>query len=185
MTKILMILHCVSCVDNDDNNRLVICKKLVNLMGGDIWVTSVVGKGSSFYFTVEPQIPCTNQYNPKEGDLFTMNNKSALELDNDRNGIISNNYNKITNINSPCVMPDISTNNSNGSCSSPLTKRMRSLSILVVDDNLVNQKLVGRMLEKMGHKADTALNGIECIQMLRHKSYQLVLMDINMPEMVS
>ena len=58
-----------------------------------------------------------------------------------------------------------------------------SLSILLVDDNVVNLKVALLMLKKLGHQADIATNGIEAIEALEHHSYDIVLMDIQMPEM--
>jgi CheY-like chemotaxis protein len=58
-----------------------------------------------------------------------------------------------------------------------------SLSILVVDDSDVNLKMALRMLKKLGYRADTATNGIEAIVALEQKHYDIVLMDIQMPEM--
>jgi CheY-like chemotaxis protein len=58
-----------------------------------------------------------------------------------------------------------------------------SLNILVAEDNPVNQKLAVRMLEKRGHKITLARNGREAVQALEAAAYDLVLMDIQMPEM--
>lgn len=55
--------------------------------------------------------------------------------------------------------------------------------ILVVEDNVINQKVALRMLEKLGYKAEAAVNGLEAIELLRHKRYDLILMDIQMPKM--
>ncbi|NTV45015.1 MAG: response regulator [Chlorobiales bacterium] len=57
------------------------------------------------------------------------------------------------------------------------------LRILIAEDNAVNQRLVLRILEKMGYRADVAGNGLEVIDALKHKSYDIVLMDVQMPEM--
>lgn len=58
-----------------------------------------------------------------------------------------------------------------------------SLSILLVDDDEVNLKVASIMLRKLGYQADLATNGIEAIQALEHVSYDMVLMDIQMPRM--
>ncbi|MBF0395418.1 MAG: AAA family ATPase [Desulfobacterales bacterium] len=59
----------------------------------------------------------------------------------------------------------------------------KSLQILLVEDNVVNQKLAIRLLEKAGHKVDIAVNGREAIIVLEKKNYNIVLMDVQMPEM--
>jgi len=55
------------------------------------------------------------------------------------------------------------------------------LSILLVEDNLVNQKVAVRMLEKLGCSIDVAVNGAEAVEMWRHFDYDAVFMDCQMP----
>ncbi len=57
------------------------------------------------------------------------------------------------------------------------------LRILLVEDNVVNQKLATRLLGRMGYAADLAGNGIEAIEAVGRQRYDLVLMDVQMPEM--
>ncbi len=58
-----------------------------------------------------------------------------------------------------------------------------SLQILIAEDNVINQKVATKFLERFGFKADIANNGMEAVAMLHRKSYDLIFMDINMPEM--
>ena len=58
-----------------------------------------------------------------------------------------------------------------------------SLKILLVEDNAVNQKLAAKFLEKHGHQVILAQNGREAMAHLEHSSFNLVLMDLQMPEM--
>jgi adenylate cyclase len=55
--------------------------------------------------------------------------------------------------------------------------------LLVVDDNKVNRLLLGRSLEQQGHSVEMAENGRLALEMLRSKPFDLVLLDIEMPEM--
>jgi signal transduction histidine kinase/CheY-like chemotaxis protein len=57
------------------------------------------------------------------------------------------------------------------------------LRVLLVEDNLVNQRLATRMLEKRGHRVVLAANGREAIEILEKAKFDLVFMDIQMPEM--
>ena len=57
------------------------------------------------------------------------------------------------------------------------------LRVLLVEDNVVNQKLALRLLQQMGYRADLASNGIEAIQSLQRQTYDVVLMDVQMPQM--
>ncbi len=57
------------------------------------------------------------------------------------------------------------------------------LRILLAEDNLVNQKLAVRMLEKRGHSVVVANNGLEALAALQKQDFDLVLMDVQMPEM--
>jgi len=59
----------------------------------------------------------------------------------------------------------------------------RQLSILVAEDNSMNQRLMLRVLEKDGHRATIARNGRETVELARREKFDLILMDVQMPEM--
>ncbi|MBQ5450985.1 MAG: response regulator, partial [Treponema sp.] len=153
---------------------LAISKNLVRLMGGTLGVSSEYQKGSTFYFALaqdavsqktvgEAYAPLikealADKKNPSVKDidssLFQRSEFSALFATND-----SASFSKDANF----IAPDA--------------------KVLVVDDNLVNIQVAEGMLQKFSIVPDTALSGLECLEMLSEKSYDLVFMDHQMPVM--
>jgi len=113
---------------------LTISSRLIELMGGNIWVESEVGKGSRFHFV----IPLSKAVNPP---AF-----------------------KTTDVVAP-------------------TPETPPLRVLVAEDNLINQKIAARLLEKAGHKVTVASDGREALAAWRKQPFDLVLMDIQMPHL--
>ena len=66
---------------------------------------------------------------------------------------------------------------------SALREAGRSLLVLLAEDNVVNQKLASRLLEKRGHRVVVVSNGREALAALDRQKFDLVLMDVVMPEM--
>jgi CheY-like chemotaxis protein len=57
------------------------------------------------------------------------------------------------------------------------------LSILIAEDNIVNQKLIERILHKLGYQTDTVSDGIQVLKSFVKKEYNVIFMDVRMPEM--
>ena len=57
------------------------------------------------------------------------------------------------------------------------------LRVLLCDDNVINQKVALRLLQKFGYKADVANNGVECLKAIERQAYDVIFMDVQMPEM--
>ena len=110
---------------------LVISKQLVEMMGGELWVESEVGKGSSFYFTLTIKIGKETEVKKKE------------------------------------LQPVI------------VTKT--PLNILLVEDDLINQKVIMKMLQGKGHRVELSGNGEEALAKYKTGKYDVILMDVQMP----
>lgn len=135
---------------------LVISKSLVNLMGGRIWVVSMgkIGGNPPPDFFLDPEQPQT------QGSTFyfTLKLKTASESE----------INLITN----SALPQIEKNYDQ----SPL-------KILIADDDEINQEFGLLLLKLFDYDADIANNGLEVLEMLKKQSYDIILMDMQMPEM--
>ncbi|EIN11253.1 hypothetical protein PUNSTDRAFT_82821 [Punctularia strigosozonata HHB-11173 SS5] len=152
---------------------LTISKNLVELMGGRIGLESEEGVGSTAWFSIPfkrtkpppagmPQTHeevCGRPYSPRDS-IATLLEGSPRS--------------------SPRSSPGLDVLSSVGS----VARRPRSsVWVLVAEDNLMNQKIALQMLQKMGFNALAANNGQEALTELTRKSYDLVLMDCQMPEM--
>ncbi len=116
---------------------LAISARLVEMMGGEISVTSDLGVGSTFRFTIRVR---------------------------------------------PSAKPA-----GDGATSTPVRvsrpSARRSLRVLLVEDNVVNQKVAVRLLGKLGLAADVVSDGVEAVENTARQDYDVVLMDVQMPRM--
>ncbi|MGA2326849.1 MAG: ATP-binding protein [Bryobacteraceae bacterium] len=141
-----LVFHPFSQADSSTTRRyggtglgLTISARLVEMMGGRIWVESEVSQGSRFHFTARLGLAqAAEQARPVDVPVRVADDHAT-----DR----------------------------------------RALRILVAEDNRVNQILIVRLLEKRGHATVVAGNGREALAALEKQPFDVVLMDMQMPEM--
>jgi CheY-like chemotaxis protein/HPt (histidine-containing phosphotransfer) domain-containing protein len=122
---------------------LAISSTLVQMMGGRLWVESVLHEGSVFHFTARFECPI----------LVTSVGDDRLW----------------DSVPPPATM----------GAESP----SHSISVLLVEDNVVNQRLAASLLQRYGHRVTTVNNGNEALVAVEQAPFDAVLMDVQMPEM--
>ncbi len=250
---------------------LVISERLVKLMGGDVWVISKEGAGTTFSFTIKSSVARTSQKQYAVFNTAVLENKTVLIVDDNQTNltilqkqlklwklipteassakdalkivskqkfdlIISDmqmpemdgvTFSKEVRSNDPVIpiillssVGDESMGKYPGLFNAVLTKPIKllqlqkvvqaqfkksgqevaieatktnildgdfaqkyPLNILIAEDNLINQKLAIRVLNKLGYQPSLANNGLEAVNMWTESNFQLILMDMLMPEM--
>ena len=144
---------------------LAISKNLVDLMGGTIWVESRGGIGGNPPLNWISQIK--NDHLQGSTFYFTFITKAVPVSDS----ITENATNKLIEAEKAIASLAVG-------IAAP-----SSITILLAEDNKINQKVALYSLKKIGYTADIANNGIEVLEMLEKQSYDVILMDMQMPEM--
>jgi len=133
---------------------LAISQKIAQFLGGEISVTSELGVGSCFNLRLPFEVVNTIDYGASDHDPHQyLLSKNSAQVSSSLHGFDST------------------------------LAQQYPLQILLAEDNIVNQKVASRLFQRLGYIVDIANNGLEVIEMLRSRNYDLVFMDIQMPVM--
>jgi signal transduction histidine kinase/CheY-like chemotaxis protein len=140
---------------------LTISTRLVKLMGGKIWVESQPGRGTRFHFTARLVPEAEQQARVRDA-------ASAQGPQREVRGPLVEG-----------TKPHAATPHSVPGAAEAAV----CLNVLVAEDNPVNQLLMTRLLERRGHRVTVAANGREAVEAIEKRPYDVVFMDMQMPEM--
>lgn len=152
---------------------LAICKHLINLMGGDgIKLESKLGEGSTFTFKLDlPLAEKTAVKDPSETTLRSADKEQK----------------KMPDVTDALSSQDARSNHDGASTSDDkktwLSDVLHNKTVLLVEDVLVNRVVARAMLEQAGMQVEEAVNGLEAVEQVQEKQYDLIVMDIQMPKM--
>jgi PAS domain S-box-containing protein len=118
---------------------LAITRRLAELMGGHVGVTSQLGSGACFWFTA--------RLKPSDVDMDAITSTFA------------------------------------GMPLQAVQETLAGRHLLIVEDEPINREIALELLKEFGTTADTAENGLQALELLKTRSYDLILMDMQMPEM--
>ena len=138
---------------------LAISKRLAEMMGGTIWVESEVDKGSTFHCTLRVAV---DEVRASGGVAREVHGPEAPP------GPGKQHANRVHQLTQAAVTNE---------------QLVCFLRILLAEDNIVNQKVALRLLERMGYTADVVSNGVAVLEALEREPYDVILMDMQMPEM--
>jgi signal transduction histidine kinase len=132
---------------------LAICKNLINLMGGNIWIESL------------------GHFSDSTPDNWSRHLNTIGSAFHFTIAIVPDNSNQLLKKQNKAFLNELRISDK------------FPLRILLVEDNPMNQKLTYLIMQKFGYNIDIANNGLEAIKFLETETYDMLLMDVQMPEM--
>ncbi|CCO31937.1 Hybrid signal transduction histidine kinase K [Rhizoctonia solani AG-1 IB] len=149
---------------------LTISKNLVELMGGQIGLESKEGQGTCAWFSIPFQKARDEGKLLSSPSELSIQETTAVECSaalETNDGLLGSNL-----VNGMAPRP-----------SGSLQRPRQGIWILVAEDNLINQQIALKTLRKMGFNAEAVDNGKEVLAAIERRTYDLILMDCQMPEM--
>lgn len=138
---------------------LSICKQLVEMMDGEVGFSSEINVGSTFWFTAP-----LGRSEATAAEIAGSENIAGIQLSATAPAGGNGDDRSDSSDEADVAKPD-------------------SLRVLLVEDNAVNQMLAMAILKKAGHRVDLATDGVEAVEAASKNLYDVVLMDIQMPNM--
>jgi signal transduction histidine kinase/ActR/RegA family two-component response regulator len=149
---------------------LVICKQLVELMGGEIGVVSTPGSGATFWFTVPLTVGVVASVDPGARDSMASQAQRVRAL-------------RPARADARKTAPPGSLNLSLEPTGDDMALSSARARILLAEDNGVNQEVARAMVENLGCEVEVARDGVEALERLASGGFDAVLMDCQMPRM--
>ena len=152
---------------------LEICKHLINLMGGDgVKLESKLGEGSTFIFKLK--LPLAEKNAVKDPSETTLRSSDKEQSKTPDVTDVPSNQDALSNQDDAPAFDVKKT---------WLCDILHNKTVLLVEDVLVNRVVARAMLEQAGMEVEEAINGVEAVDKVQEKQYDLIVMDIQVPEM--
>ncbi|MBF0202644.1 MAG: response regulator, partial [Desulfamplus sp.] len=165
---------------------LAICKKLIEAMKGTISVESKPGEGSCFKLCITQQRvipPCGDNQNAAGSTVKPVHKSKQKAGQKPTKKIVQKATSKAIQKLTPNTVQEADSKAVQEADTEKIHGTKGSIKILVAEDNRVNQMLIKKVLGKMGYEPIIVDNGKKAVQACEDGFFDLILMDIQMPEM--
>ena len=156
---------------------LTICESLAKLMEGKVWFDSEAGKGATFSVQVPVEIAAAAELTNSELEVCALDDAPAKQSAHAESTV------QASISGGPAISKGAVEAEDAPANAREWDQPEQGARALIVEDNLVNQLVLVRMLERLGMLCDIAANGEECLERLEDADYDLVLLDKHMPVM--